>query len=155
MVPEHPDGDGNERQDKEGPDPATGHGGDLASSTPSEHVLWSHRRTGAAMLALALLVAIGRVAVGVHWPSQVFLGALLGASTADLVATPAELTVPSYGWMTGSLPGTTMPSSTAVPLKRSTSLKPFNGVELPGSPSHVTTVKRPSSTRAGSTARSG
>src|SRR5207249_11902930 len=45
MVPEHPDGDGNERQDKEGPDPATGHGGDLASSTPSEHVLWSHRRS--------------------------------------------------------------------------------------------------------------
>lgn len=68
------------------------------SGMPSNHaagafalaagVLWSHRRTGAVMLALGLLVALGRVAVGVHWPSQVFVGALLGmvlASSAHLL----------------------------------------------------------------------
>ena len=37
-----------------------------------------------------------------------------------------------------------MPSSTVVPLKRSASLKPSSGVELPGSPSHATIAMRPS-----------
>ena len=71
------------------------------SGLPSNHatgafalaagVLWSHRRTGAAMLALALLVAIGRVAVGVHWPSQVLLGALLGVMVASLAHALVQL----------------------------------------------------------------
>ncbi len=52
--------------------------------------------------------------------------------------------MPSYGWIGGSLPATTMPSSTVVPLKLSASLKPFSAVELPGSPSHATIAMRPS-----------
>lgn len=40
------------------------------------------RRLGAVLLAVATLVAIGRVALGLHWPSDVAAGAALGAAAA-------------------------------------------------------------------------
>lgn len=62
---------------------------------PSDHAtgafaiaaaIWAHdRRWGAALLALAALLAVGRVAIGVHYPSDVAAGAALGAAAALLV----------------------------------------------------------------------
>jgi undecaprenyl-diphosphatase len=47
------------------------------------------RRLGSAVLALATLVAAGRVAIGVHYPSDVIAGALLGVAAAIVCARPA------------------------------------------------------------------
>jgi len=42
--------------------------------------LYGHRRLGTALFILALLVAVGRVATGLHYPSDIIGGALLGLS---------------------------------------------------------------------------
>jgi undecaprenyl-diphosphatase len=62
---------------------------------PSDHAtgafaiaaaVWAHdRRWGAALTALAILLAVGRVAIGVHYPSDVIAGAALGIAAALLV----------------------------------------------------------------------
>lgn len=41
-----------------------------------------NRKMGIAALALAVLVGLSRVFVGVHWPSDVLIGAVLGVSAA-------------------------------------------------------------------------
>ena len=48
-------------------------------------VLVHDRRWGAVLLALATLLAAGRVGLGVHYPSDVLAGAVLGAAAAALV----------------------------------------------------------------------
>src|SRR5437870_1874310 len=59
MVPERPDGNGNEREDHEGRDPSGGHRGDLAPPPAPDHVLRSHRsRVDGARLAAEELVEI-------------------------------------------------------------------------------------------------
>lgn len=62
------------------------------ASFPSDHataafaiataVLLYDRRLGAVVLGCALALAAGRVAVGVHYPSDVLAGALLGAGAS-------------------------------------------------------------------------
>jgi undecaprenyl-diphosphatase len=47
------------------------------------------RRWGAALLVLAALLAVGRVALGLHYPADVVAGALLGMGCALLVHAPA------------------------------------------------------------------
>ena len=47
-------------------------------------VVFFHRRYGLALVALAVLVAFSRVFVGVHYPSDVVIGALLGGGWAAL-----------------------------------------------------------------------
>jgi len=64
----------------------------LDTSFPSDHAIlgfavavmvWRYnRRVGAALLVLATLLAIARVFVGAHYPSDVLGGALLGALTS-------------------------------------------------------------------------
>lgn len=64
-------------------------------SFPSDHaalafalavaVFLAHRRWGIVFLVLATLVAIGRVFVGVHYPSDVIVGAVVGSVWASLV----------------------------------------------------------------------
>ena len=66
---------------------------------PSDHVtagfaiavalLLCHRRWGMAALAMATLVAIGRVGMAVHFPSDVLAGAVLGSATALALWSPA------------------------------------------------------------------
>ncbi|MBX5469115.1 MAG: phosphatase PAP2 family protein [Thermoleophilaceae bacterium] len=41
-----------------------------------------HRRLGSLLLVAAALLSVGRVAMGVHWPTDVIAGAALGAATA-------------------------------------------------------------------------
>lgn len=59
------------------------------SSFPSSHtyicfavavstILYGHKRLGSALLAIALLVAISRIGAGLHYPSDIIGGALLG-----------------------------------------------------------------------------
>lgn len=59
------------------------------SSFPSSHTyiafaiaisifLYGHKRLGAVLFLLAMLVALGRIGVGLHYPSDVIAGALLG-----------------------------------------------------------------------------
>jgi undecaprenyl-diphosphatase len=65
------------------------------ASFPSDHataafaiataVLLHDRRLGAVVLACAAVLGAGRVAVGVHYPSDVIAGALLGAVAALVV----------------------------------------------------------------------
>ena len=68
---------------------------ELSKSFPSDHAaiafglafgvyLWN-RRWGAALLIGACLVALGRVYVGVHYPSDVLAGAAIGAAAALIV----------------------------------------------------------------------
>jgi undecaprenyl-diphosphatase len=45
-------------------------------------ILLRYRRWGAVMLALATILAVGRVAIGVHYPTDVIAGALLGTASA-------------------------------------------------------------------------
>lgn len=65
------------------------------SSFPSSHavivfavstslLLYGHRRLGSALLILAVLVSVARVAAGVHYPSDVVVGAILGTATGFL-----------------------------------------------------------------------
>lgn len=67
-------------------------------------VVMRYRRLGAVMLLLALLVGLSRVAVGVHWPSQVLAGALLGCA----LAAGSYLVV---GWLAEHLPAFRRPRS--------------------------------------------
>jgi undecaprenyl-diphosphatase len=67
-------------------------------SFPSDHatgafaiavsLLLRMRKVGLAALALAAIIAFSRVAVGVHYPSDVLGGALIGTAAALLVWTP-------------------------------------------------------------------
>jgi undecaprenyl-diphosphatase len=47
------------------------------------------RRWGSGMLALATLLAVGRVALGLHYPTDVLAGAVLGGGVAGLLYLPA------------------------------------------------------------------
>ncbi|MDX6721137.1 MAG: hypothetical protein QOJ63_3391 [Solirubrobacteraceae bacterium] len=69
------------------------------ASFPSDHataafaiataVLLRDRRWGAVVLAFATVLAVGRVAVGVHYPTDVLAGAALGAAASLLLYVPA------------------------------------------------------------------
>jgi undecaprenyl-diphosphatase len=69
------------------------------ASFPSDHataafaigtaVLLRNRRLGAAVLVLAGLLAAGRVALGVHYPSDVLAGAVLGSAVSLVLHRPA------------------------------------------------------------------
>jgi undecaprenyl-diphosphatase len=69
------------------------------SGFPSDHatagfaiataVLLRNRRWGAVVMALAVVLAIGRVAMGVHYPTDVLAGALLGSACALVLWLPA------------------------------------------------------------------
>ncbi len=65
---------------------------DFSKSFPSSHAsavfglafglfLWN-RKWGTVFLAMAALVSLGRVAVGVHYPSDIIFGMVLGAASA-------------------------------------------------------------------------
>ena len=54
-----------------------------------------NRRWGNALLVMAVLVAFGRVAVGVHYPSDVVAGALVGLF-AGLIAAPVKKGIEPY-----------------------------------------------------------
>src|SRR3982751_392153 len=51
-------------------------------------ILLRNRRWGLLALAMAVALAVGRVAVGVHFPSDVIAGAALGTATALLLYLP-------------------------------------------------------------------
>lgn len=57
-----------------------------AASALAVAVLMRSRRVGVLLLGLAALVMAGRVALGVHYPTDVVAGALLGGATAALTA---------------------------------------------------------------------
>lgn len=45
-------------------------------------VFFVHRRAGAVLLCIAGVISISRVIIGVHWPSDILAGAVLGTGTA-------------------------------------------------------------------------
>ncbi|UTI63003.1 phosphatase PAP2 family protein [Paraconexibacter antarcticus] len=53
-------------------------------------ILVAHRRAGAAVLVAATVLALGRVFLGVHYLSDVAVGALLGTASALAVAAVAR-----------------------------------------------------------------
>jgi len=67
----------------------------LMKSFPSDHavIAWAlavsvflwNRRWGGALIVAAALIALGRVLVGVHYPSDVAAGAAIGAAVAVVV----------------------------------------------------------------------
>jgi undecaprenyl-diphosphatase len=69
------------------------------ASFPSDHataafaiataVLLRNRRVGAVVLAFAAVLAAGRVAIGVHYPSDVLAGAALGTGASLALYAPA------------------------------------------------------------------
>jgi undecaprenyl-diphosphatase len=61
-------------------DPSFPSGHAAGSFAFAAFVLTSKRRVGVALLSLASLIALSRVALGVHYPSDVMAGALLGAA---------------------------------------------------------------------------
>jgi undecaprenyl-diphosphatase len=71
------------------------------SSFPSGHaagsfafamfVMATHRRAGIPLVLVATLIAVSRVALGVHYPSDVAAGALLGATFGSIGARLASV----------------------------------------------------------------
>ena len=69
------------------------------TSFPSDHataafaiavaLLLRHRKAGMLALALAVLVSVGRVAVGTHYPTDVLAGATVGAFAALVIWHPS------------------------------------------------------------------
>jgi undecaprenyl-diphosphatase len=67
-------------------------------SLPSDHataafaiaiaILLRHRRMGLVWLALAVVVTVGRVFLGLHYPTDVLAGAALGSACAVLLTAP-------------------------------------------------------------------
>jgi undecaprenyl-diphosphatase len=57
-----------------------------ALSAVSVALLLRSRRLGAAIALLSVIVMVGRVALGAHYPSDVAVGALLGAASAGLLS---------------------------------------------------------------------
>ena len=84
----------------------------LDTSFPSDHailgfavavLLWRYnRRAGAALLALAALMAIARVFVGAHYPGDVLGGAVLGALTSIALAALLRDGQARLSWMPSS-----------------------------------------------------
>jgi undecaprenyl-diphosphatase len=77
-------------------DPSFPSGHAAGSFAFATFVLATHRRAGLALAGVATLVALSRVALGVHYPSDVAVGALVGAAFgwigARLVSTVGALT---------------------------------------------------------------
>lgn len=76
------------------------------SSFPSSHavivfaiatalLLYGHKRLGGTLVILAVLVSIARVAAGVHYPSDVIVGAILGTATGYLARNFVEAALKS------------------------------------------------------------
>jgi undecaprenyl-diphosphatase len=64
------------------------------------------RRLGALALAMAALLAVGRVAMGVHYPTDVAAGAALGAAVAlALHRAPAARALDAFADRLGALRG--------------------------------------------------
>jgi undecaprenyl-diphosphatase len=57
-----------------------------ASFAIATAIFISSRRLGAALLAAAVLLAVSRVAAGVHWPTDVIAGGAVGAGAAIVAA---------------------------------------------------------------------
>jgi membrane-associated phospholipid phosphatase len=78
------------------------------TSFPSDHatlgfavavLVWRYnRRTGAALLLLALVLALARIFVGAHYPSDVLGGAVLGTLTSMAIAVLSESS-PMRNWL--------------------------------------------------------
>lgn len=90
----------------------------MDSSFPSDHaivafaiatsLLFWNRRIGIVALAVALLICLARVSVGVHYPTDVLVGAAVGAGAAGvmqlsplqgLVAAIADRIGAAYDWL--------------------------------------------------------
>ena len=70
----------------------------------STALLLRHRRAGAAAMIVAALIAVGRVAVGAHYPGDVLGGAALGAAVALLLwARPLRTITDRIGDLAGLL----------------------------------------------------
>lgn len=71
-----------------------------------------YRRAGAIALVAAALLALDRVALGLHWPSDVLGGALLGMGVAAaLYVGPLGRTFQRLaGWLTARMPRRPLPS---------------------------------------------
>jgi len=50
----------------------------IAFALATSVFLYGHRRLGTALFALAILVAVGRVGAGLHYPSDAIAGAIVG-----------------------------------------------------------------------------
>ncbi len=79
---------------------------DTAWSFPSGHatfffalamaVYLYHKRWGTAFFALAALISLGRVAAGVHYPSDIIAGAIIAICTGYFVYFVAERVYPKW-----------------------------------------------------------
>lgn len=67
-------------------------------------LLYGHKRLGWVMLALAVIIAISRVATGVHYPSDVIGGALIGIFSGILASWWVESF--EHFWQENSAPPT-------------------------------------------------
>lgn len=60
-----------------------------------------HRRAGLVMYGLATLFALSRVYCGVHYPSDIVAGALLGSLSAIIVVRKGGFLDPIWDWLIG------------------------------------------------------
>ncbi len=70
-------------------------------------VTLTHRRAGLVAFPIALLIGASRVGVGVHWPSDVLVGALYGSSIGALVVVGTRAALAR--WRPGAAAATTAP----------------------------------------------
>ena len=94
-------------------------GNETFSSFPSGHaafffalgfaVYYFNKKAGLWFLASALLMGIARIFVGVHWPSDILGGAVLGALSVYVITLSLKLKRQPAGVADGSLPGHNAP----------------------------------------------
>ncbi|GKV66585.1 MULTISPECIES: phosphatase PAP2 family protein [unclassified Sporosarcina] len=82
---------------------------DTDPSFPSNHtagsfalalaLFWKRRKMGAVLLVFAGLMALSRIYTGVHYPTDVLVGAFIAAAVAFLVIWQRHLIEPLFNWI--------------------------------------------------------
>lgn len=62
-------------------------------------LFWKRRKMGAVLLVFAVLMALSRIFTGVHYPTDVLMGAFIAFAVATLIIWQRRLIEPLFNWI--------------------------------------------------------